>query len=119
MNSQNKAFKVFSGIRSFEKLEDALVLVTDVETKASVVEEYKVVYDILKIILTEQRFDIFIKELSAGNKVVYNFLSNKLSFLKDKEEELLKTGLSKELKTSVIEQRMSNEDEKEKYFLNW
>ena len=73
MNNQNKNFKVFSGIRSFLKLENGYVSVTDVETKVSVVEDYKVVYDILKIILTEQRFNVFLRELSAGNLVVYNF----------------------------------------------
>ena len=50
MNNQNKNFKIFSGIRSFLKLESGYVSVTDVETKVSVVEDYKVVYDILKII---------------------------------------------------------------------
>lgn len=118
MNNQNKNFKVFSGIRSFLKLENGYVSVTDVETKVSVVEDYKVVYDILKIILTEQRFDIFLRELSAGNLVVYNFLTNKLSFVKDKEEELVKFGLSKELTRSIIEERYINEDSKEEFFLN-
>ena len=113
MNNQNKNFKVFSGIRSFLKLENGYVSVTDVETKVSVVEDYKVVYDILKIILTEQRFNVFLRELSAGNLVVYNFLTNKLSFVKDKEEELVKFGLSKELTRSIIEERYINEDSKE------
>ena len=102
MNNQNKNFKVFSGIRSFLKLENGYVSVTDVETKVSVVEDYKVVYDILKIILTEQRFNVFLRELSA-----------------DKEEELVKFGLSKELTRSIIEERYINEDSKEEFFLNW
>ena len=119
MNNQNKNFKVFSGIRSFLKLENGYVSVTDVETKVSVVEDYKVVYDILKIILTEQRFNVFLRELSAGNLVVYNFLTNKLSFVKDKEEELVKFGLSKELTRSIIEERYINEDSKEEFFLIW
>ena len=119
MNNQNKNFKVFSGIRSFLKLENGYVSVTDVETKVSVVEDYKVVYDILKIILTEQRFNVFLREWSAGNLVVYNFLTNKLSFVKDKEEELVKFGLSKELTRSIIEERYINEDSKEEFFLNW
>lgn len=120
MNSQNpnKNFKVFSGIRSFTKLDDGYISVTDVETNYSIVEDYKVVYDILKIILTEQRFDVFVREVSAGNSVVYNFLTNKLSFVRDKEEELMKSALSKELKHSVIESRYLDGDEKKEFFLN-
>lgn len=100
------------------KLDDGYIVVTDVETNYSVVENYKVVYDILKIILTEQRFDVFVREVSAGNSVVYNFLTNKLSFVRDKEEELMKSALSKELKSSVIESRYLDEDDKKEYFLN-
>lgn len=113
----NDKFKIFSGIRSFARVEGGYISVTDVETKYSVVEEYQHVYDTLKILLNEKQMMYFERVMMYGQPVVFNFLTSKLSFVKDKDFAILEDGLSKELKLSVIEERYLNEDDRKNYFL--
>ena len=91
--------------------------VTDVETKFSVVEEIKNVYDVLKLLLTEERFNVLDRELLAGNEVVYNFMTNKLSFVRTKDDKEMNEFFSKEMNIGAIKRRLEDSEEKDKYFL--
>ena len=113
MADSNK-FKLFSGIRSFSKLDGGYVIVTDVETKVSVTEDAAGVYNMLKLLLKEEQFAVFEREYTAGTSVMYDFNKGKLYFVRSKEKGDL---LSSEMSMAVIENRLNDEDEKDKYFL--
>lgn len=117
MNNTENNFKVYSGIRSFSRLEGGFISITDVETNFTIVEEYQRVRDMLKILLTEERMMYFERMYIAGETVVYNFLTNKLSFVRNKEDKMLNDALGKEMNLSVIEERLNDEDSKDTYFL--
>ena len=116
-NNDNNNFNVFSGIRSFARLDGGYIIVKDVETKYSSVEDIKHVYDVLQLLLTKERFVFLERELVDGNEVVYNFITDKLSFVRQKEDKKMNSFFLKEMQINVIEKRQNDPEENEKYFL--
>lgn len=112
--SENNKFKIFAGIRSFMRLEGGLTSVTDIETKVAVVEESKPIYDMLKLLLKEEQFNVFEREFTSGSSLIYDFNKQKLYFIKDKVKY---DTLSEEMNLNLIEERFNDKDNLDKYFI--
>lgn len=112
---QNNKFVLFAGIRAFQRLENGYVSVTDVETKYSVTEEYSVIYNILKIYLTEKQQAVFDREYTSNNVIYIDFNTNKLKIVKDKKEY---DKVSMDLSINIINKRLLSED-RDNYFINY
>ena len=111
-----KNFKIYSGLRSFQRIGESLLMIKDLETGYSISEDYGRVYDVLELLLTSRQFDMFKKEYTSGNIVYFDFNKMKLYLVQDNYSE---DSYLKELSTEVVLSRLQDEGERKNYFFDF
>lgn len=105
---------VYSGIKSFVRFGDTNILVQDKSSKASMVEDYDCVKEILKILLTDKQFTYFESHILSNETVYIDFNRMKILKLNPKN---IQDEISRQLSISYITDIANNDEEEFKSHL--